>query len=162
MSSKMVGRSPPAGSGFPEWGGNIVVRELVQTPDGELGMKFVPEMIPGSGNALSLPLATTEGDVSGDLHSLRIRAGNLLSYASIDEVPYDVRIRLVAKPSEGVEVFGLCCRGDGDYESGNELSFRPGTRHVQFAHPHDGGLGDLQPVRLTMHGDMGAMPPVGD
>jgi beta-fructofuranosidase len=156
------GRALAAGwVGFPEWGGNIVVRELVQTPDGELGMKFVPEMIPGSGNALSLPLAKTEGDVSGDLHSLRIRAGNLLSYASIDEVPYDVRIRLVAKPSEGVEVFGLCCRGDGDYESGNELSFRPGTRHVQFAHPHDGGLGDLQPVRLTMHGDMGAMPPVG-
>jgi hypothetical protein len=146
--------------GFPEWGGNIVVRELVQSPDGELGLKFVPEMIPASGKPLSLQLAQKEGDVSGNFKKLRIRAGESLCYAALDDVPHNLRIRLRVCPSKGVEAFGICLRGEGDYGEGNELSFRPAKKHVQFGHPHQGCLSRMEPVRLKMNGDTGAMPPV--
>ena len=74
---------------------------------------------------MSLPLAAKKGDVSGDFAALRIRAGQTLSYAAVDDVPHDVRIRLTVRPSRGVEVFGVCLCGEGDYQAGSELSFRP-------------------------------------
>ena len=65
------------------------------------------------------------------------------------------------RPSPGVEAFGVCLRGEGDYRDGSELSFRPAEKHVQFAHPSRGSTGESkQPVGTTMSGDQGAMPPV--
>jgi len=145
---------------FPGWGGNLVVRELVQSPNGELGLKFVPEMIPACGPPLVPQLAAKKGDVSGDFAALRVRAEDTLSYAAVDNVPHDSRIRLTVRPAPGVEVLGVCLCGEGDYQSGSELSFRPASNHVQFAHPHEGGVGKKQPVVTLMGGDTGALPSV--
>ncbi len=155
------GRALAAGwVGFPEWGGNLVVRELVQSGDGNLGLKFVPEMVPATGDPLPLRVAERKGDARGDLPELVLRAGDSLAYAAVDEVPHDVRIRLTVRPLAGIEAFGLCVRGDGDYREGSELLFLPAKNHVQFGHPLKGGLDAIQPVRTTMSGDTGAMPPV--
>lgn len=155
------GRALAAGwVAFPGWGGNIVVRELVQFPNGNLGLKFVPEMIPPSGEPMPLGFAHKQGDVTGDAESLRIRAGSTLAYAAVDEMPRDIRLRLTVRPSDPVEAFGLCLRGEGDYAAGNELAFRPGEGHVQFGHPREGDLDKRQPMVLTMDGDTGALPPV--
>jgi hypothetical protein len=42
------------------WGGNEVLRELVQDEDGWLGLRFVPEMIPACGE--DMPVAFTESE----------------------------------------------------------------------------------------------------
>ena len=155
------GRALAAGwVAFPGWGGNIVVRELVQSSNGNLGLKFVPEMIPASGEPMPFVIAQRQGNVTGDSESLRVRAGSSLAYAAVDETPRDIRLRLTVRPSDPVEVFGLCLRGEGDYAEGNELAFRPAEEHVQFGHPHEGDVDKKQPVALTMDGDTGAMPPV--
>ena len=140
----------------------MVVRELVQSPEGNLGLKFVPEMTPASAEPLSLPVTPGRGEVSGDLERLSIRAGESLAYGTVADVPHDVRIRLTVRPSEGVEAFGLCVRGEGDYREGNELSIRPNDGHIQFGHPQNGDLDKKQPVQRQMRGDTGAMPPVTD
>ena len=161
MHAFKKGRALAAGwVGFPEWGGNIVVRELVQFPDGKLGLKFVPEMIPQSGEPLTLQVARKEGDISGDFKKLRIRAGESLSYAAVDDVPYNTRMRLRVHASAEIEAFGLCLRGEGNYSNGSELSFRPAEEHVQFGHPHEGSLARKEPVRTIMNGDVGATLPV--
>jgi len=155
------GRALAAGwVAFPGWGGNLVVRELVQSPNGDLGLKFVPEMIPACGPPLPLRMAAKKGDVRGDFATLRVRAAQSISYAAVDDVPHDSRIRLTVRPAPGVEVFGVCLCGEGDYRAGSELSFRPASNHVQFAHPHEGGLGKKQPVVTLMGGDTGALPPM--
>ncbi len=155
------GRALAAGwVAFPGWGGNLVVRDLVQSPNGNLGLKFVPEMIPACGPPLSLQMTAKKGDVSGDFAALRVGAGQTLSYAAVDDVPHDSRIRLTVRPERGVEVFGVCLCGEGDYQAGSELAFRPASNHVQFSHPHEGGLGQKQPVVTLMGGDTGAMPPM--
>jgi hypothetical protein len=157
------GRALAAGwVGYPGWGGNLVVRELVQSTDGVLGLKFVPEMIPPSGPPLAAEMAQKSGDVVGDARSLQIRAGSSLAFAAIEKVPRDVRIRLQVRPSKGVEAYGLCMRGGGDYAEGSELCFRPAESRVQFGHPRDGKLAERHPVTLIMDGDTGAMPPVSD
>lgn len=155
------GRALAAGwVAFPRWGGNLVVRELVQSANGNLGLKFVPEMIPLSGKTLPLSVSHKKGDVSGDFERLVVCSDGKLAYAAVDDVPQDVRIRLRVVPSQGVEAFGVCLRGEGDYARGSELCFRPRENHVQFEHPNDGGLGELQPVKHRMDGDVGALPPV--
>ncbi len=145
---------------FPGWGGNIVVRELVQSPNGDLGLKFVPEMMPACGPPLTLKMAARRGDVRGDFAALRVCAGQKLAYAAVDKVPHDSRIRFTVRPGRGVEAFGVCLCGAGDYQAGSELAFRPAANHVQFAHPHEGGLGQKQPVVTVMASDLGALPPV--
>ena len=145
---------------FPGLGGNLVVRELVQSPNGDLGLKFVPEMIPACGPPLSLRMAANKGDVSGDFAALRVCAGQTLSYMAVDDVPHESRIRLTVRPAQGVEVFGVCLCGEGDYRAGSELSFRPASNHVQFAHPCEGRPAKQEPVVTLMDGDTGALPPV--
>jgi hypothetical protein len=144
----------------PGWGGNIVVRELVQTPEGELGLKFVPEMIPATGDPLPIAVTQKVGKVTCEAKSLRIQSASALAYAAIDGVPRNVRIRARVIPSSGQGTFGLCVSGDGDYASGSELSFRPAEQHVQFGHPRGGKLDEKRPVSLVMDGDTGAMPPM--
>lgn len=155
------GRALAAGwVAYPGWGGNLVVRELAQSPDGELGMKFVPEMVPPSGEPLPFTVTQRVGDVAGDATALRIQADSSLSYAAIDHVPHNVRIRAKVTPSNRPGTFGLCVCGAGDYTSGSELSFRPAEQHVQFGHPRAGKLDEKKPVALLMDGDTGAMPPM--
>ena len=155
------GRALAAGwVAFPGWGGNLVVRELVQSPNGDLGLKFVPEMIPACGPPLSLQMAAKKGDISGDFAALRVRAGQAISYLAVDDVPHESRIRLTLRPAQGVEVFGVCLCGEGDYRAGSELSFRPASNHVQFAHPCEGRPAKQEPVVTLMDGDTGALPPV--
>lgn len=155
------GRALAAGwVSFPGWGGNLVVRELVQSANGNLGLKFVPEMIPPTGEALALSVSRKKGAVSGDFHRLVVRSEGDLAYVALDEVPHDVRIRMNVVPSQGVEAFGVCLRGEGGYASGSELCFRPAENHVQFGHADNGSLAERQPVKRKMDGDAGAMPPV--
>ena len=155
------GRALAAGwVAFPGWGGNLVVRELVQAANGDLGLKFVPEMMPACGPPLPLTLAATKGDAAGDWTALRVRGGQAISYAAVDGVPHDSRIRLTVHPAAGVAAFGICLCGEGDYQAGSELSFRPAEQHVQFSHPQAGGLAPKEPVVTLMGGDTGALPAV--
>ena len=57
-------------------------------------------------------------------------------------------------------MFGVCLCGEGDYRAGSELSFRPASNHVQFAHPCEGRPAKQEPVVTLMDGDTGALPPV--
>jgi hypothetical protein len=155
------GRALAAGwVAFPGWGGNLVVRELLQSPNGDLGMKFVTEMIPACGKPLQLKLAAKKGEIAGDFAALRVRAGQTIAYAAAGDVPHEARIRLTVRPQRGAEVFGVSLCGEGDYEAGSELSFRPAGNHVQFAHPQAGGPAGKVGVATLMDGDTGAMPPM--
>jgi beta-fructofuranosidase len=145
---------------FPGWGGNLVLREMVQHPNGDLGMKFVPELIPASGQPIALTIAKRKGAVRGSPQMLRVGGRKGLNYAAIDNVPYNVRILMTVQPGSGVNAFGLCFRGEGDYVSGNELRFEPKTGRVQFAHPHEGGLAQPAHESLIMDNDIGSLGPL--
>jgi beta-fructofuranosidase len=134
----MVGFTPEPPHTY--YGGELLIRELVQNPDGTLGTKWPAEMIPKSGAALNLPSRALVGDVSADTGTIRVSAPEGLAVGTLDKVPQDVRITLRVKPRAGTQHFGLCVRGQGNYMSGCELQFEPARQHVQFAPVSDGRI----------------------
>ena len=131
------------------WGGDLVFRELIQHEDGSLGSKFPPEMIPKSGDSLSLPFTALTKGISGNGKTICVNAPEGFEATMLTEVPRNVRITLQAMPESDSSnpslrsrtCFGLCMRGSGSYQEGCELRFEPSKQRVQFGSPHNGIMG---------------------
>jgi hypothetical protein len=123
------------------WGGDLVLFEMVQREDGSLDTKFVPELIPASGEPLKLPFGKVVDKVSGGAESVELDASQGFAAGMFSDVPQDARITLEVCPGPGATAFGLCLRGSGKYEDGIELQFRPAEQRVQFGKPQQGTLG---------------------
>jgi beta-fructofuranosidase len=111
------------------WAGHLALRELVQFPDGSLGMKFPPELIPAAGEPLKL----------GGGSTIRITAPGKFARASLTNVPRNMRLTLRVVPQPGAKAFGLCVRGQGDYDGGCELRFDPAGQRAQYGVPQNHG-----------------------
>jgi len=122
------------------YAGGLLVRELIQHPDGTLGTKWLEEMIPKTGRPLKLPLVSSAGNASAKGSAIKVNAPDGFATATLGDVPKNVRITLRVMPSAGTKHFGLCVRGEGDYRSGCELHFEPERQHVRFAPVTDGQM----------------------
>jgi beta-fructofuranosidase len=100
------------------WGGNAAFRELVQRPDGTLGMRFPAEMTP-RGKALGEIAATQTVEAEG--FGL-VRLGNL---------PAEVRVTATATPLRTATAFGLTLRANEDYSQGYEVRVSPAQKTVE-------------------------------
>jgi len=153
----MVGFTPePTGTAY---AGELLVRELIQHPDGILGTKWIPEMIPQSGAPLKLPFRAIRGDASAEGDRVRVSAPNGFAVGSLVEVPQDVRIMVRVKPKAGTKHFGLCVRGQGEYKSGCELQFEPGRNRVQFAPASKGRMSEEAGRWMAIDGVTGIETP---
>ncbi len=137
------------------FGGNLVLRDLVQFDDGTLGTKFVPEMIPPTGQ----PIALKESERNTQIESESGRQQILLA-----NLPNDVRITLTLVPQGAVKACGLRLRTSDGENDGTEFKLDPGAARASFSHStHSGsdgplaggrsigGLRDLEkPVRLDV------------
>ena len=101
-------------------------RELVQHEDGTLGTKFPPEMIPASGETINID------------DSIRVDASDGFEFRTLENISANVRVTLRVKGS--AQYFGLCFRGQGEYENGCELRFEPDSQRAQYGFPCDGGM----------------------
>jgi len=127
----MVGFTPePPDTSY---AGELLVRELIQHPDGTLGTKWPEEMIPASGAPLTLPFHPSVGDASAEGSTIRVRAADGPAAGALAGVPQDARITLRANPEAGARRFGLCVRAQGNCETGCELRFEPAEGRVWFA-----------------------------
>jgi hypothetical protein len=115
------------------WGGDVVFRELLQEEDGTLGARFVPEMIPRTGN--DLPLATTP-DAATAISGDTVTAGGLNGFRAIPltGIPRDVRISFQVVPDEQATRFGIGLRSTADRSRCLELRLEPaGAKAGLFA-----------------------------
>ncbi|MHB0959121.1 MAG: LamG-like jellyroll fold domain-containing protein [Pirellulaceae bacterium] len=119
----------------------LVFRELVQEPDGTLGMKWPEEMIPKSGDAIALRCTSVRGETSVANNSVRLSAKDDFACVMMSEVPQNFRLTLRAKPDAGVLNFGVCCRGHEAYATGCELRFEPVSGRMQYSRPVQGEPG---------------------
>ena len=127
----MVGFTPEPPEAY--FGGELLVRELLQHPDGSLGTNWLDPMIPPSGEPLNLPFQVVAGEASAAAGTVRVHAPDGFAAGAFDGVPQDVRITLHVRPQAGTKRFGLCVRGSGDYATGCELQFEPARQRAQFA-----------------------------
>jgi len=114
------------------WGGDSVIHELVQLPDGTLGEKFVPEMTPVRGEVLDLKAKPLIGTSEAGDRSVTVKSSGEFAVAVIDDLPPLARIRLTARPSAGCKTFGLAFRGGGNYTTGTALVFNPAEKTASF------------------------------
>ena len=153
----MVGFTPePTRTAY---AGELLVRELIQYPDGTLGTKWPEEMIPKSGEPLKLAFKASAGDASAEGGAIRVTAADGFAVARLEGVPQDVRITLRVKPKAGTKHFGLCVRGQGDYRAGCELQFEPARKHVQFAPVAGGRMADKSGNWMAIGGVTGIDKP---
>jgi len=122
------------------WAGHLALRELTQSPDGSLGMKFVPELIPASGDPQSLKFVPLASAAVGDQHKISLQTKKPFAAAALEGMAPNVRITMRVVPQAGVKCYGLCLRGKDDYEGGCELRFEPSRKRVQYGTPVNHGL----------------------
>ena len=155
------------------WGGDLVFFELVQNSDGSLGTKFVPEMIPASGDhvklnfttgysfmgshphnadtgdSLRLAFTVPQNAITSNSNRIRIKAPDGFRAVMSDNIPRNVRITMVVKPTAGIKTFGLCMRGEGNYEKGCELQFDVIGKRIQYGEPQNGGPSTESKIALS-------------
>ncbi|WP_165232699.1 LamG-like jellyroll fold domain-containing protein [Aquisphaera insulae] len=135
------------------YGSDAVIRELVQLPDGDLGTRWVEEMIPAAGAPVPCRVEGYPGkdDRSDSTGIVKDRA------AKLSALPRNVRLSATMRPDAGVRSYGLVVRSAGGRDNGMEIRFVPAEGLVRFeplgvtipkpmlrdGHRERGGLEDL-------------------
>ena len=136
------------------WGGNLVMRDLVQHDDGTLSTRFVPEMIPACGEPIALKNAAT---------SILLEPQQGRRQLLFGAIPNDVRITLTLAP-HGAKTYGVRLRTTDGKRDGTEFCLTPRTGRAHFSvSTHSGSAGRThggpaiaglrgldQPVRLDI------------
>ncbi len=114
------------------FGGNAVFRELVQLPNGTLGTKFPPEMLPEASSLLTLKLLKDSlvRELSGN--SFLIAAPNGVGTAHFENIPVNCRITFEIEPNGTNEEYGLLLRSNENGSAGYKLSFSASHQIVQL------------------------------
>ena len=119
-----------------QWGGNLIFRELIQHPDGSLGLGFVAELVPPRGEILHPEFCALTSGVEGNLDDVVLRAPEGQTVAAFTGLPHSFRLRCRVVPTPGcarAHRFGLGLRGMGSYGRNYELVFDPHLRQVRLA-----------------------------
>jgi beta-fructofuranosidase len=103
------------------WGGNALLREIIQRADGTLGTRFPAEMIPHNSEMLAPSFTALTSEARGSEREIELQAFEGVEVGALDGLPQDLHIRCMVRPGEGTSRFGLGLRGAGRYESGYEL-----------------------------------------
>ena len=106
------------------WGGDVVFRELLQEEDGTLGARFVPEMIPRTGE--ELPFVSDRDStaaIAGD--TVTANGANGFHAIPLTGIPRDLRITFQAVPDGSATRFGVGLRSNADRSRCLELRVEP-------------------------------------
>lgn len=115
------------------WGGNLVLRELVQHADGTLGTRTPPEVALPAGDSLEPQCTYLTSGASGDFREIRLQAESKEEVAALEDLPLRYRLRCSVVPEPGTMCFGLGLKGSGEFETKNDLVFHPHKRKVTLA-----------------------------
>ena len=117
--------------GKPQWGGNLVLRELIQHPDGTLGTKLPSEAALPAGEPLSLVAQPVTVGAICDGSTIRLQASTGMEVAGLGSGPANMRIVVDVRPEPGAGAFGLRLRGE-DFAHGYELACMLPERMVKL------------------------------
>jgi hypothetical protein len=104
------------------WGSYSVFRELLQEPDGNLGTRWVPEMLPPTGDRVPPQVSKAVGKVASTERGIALAAD---STAMLKSVPRNLRITARIRPGRETRAYGLVVRSPGERTRGMEVKFHP-------------------------------------
>ncbi len=124
------------------WGGNLVLRELVQDPEGRLGTRFVPELVPRCGDALPVWFESEHERTGPNGNEVRLEAKDGKQVVTIPKIAGDYRLQMEIVPAPSVGSFGVgLCASSAEAEDGCDMIIDPTMRRVRFAKMSDSGGG---------------------
>ena len=108
------------------YAGNVVFRELFTDADGGLMTRFVPEMMPVTGPAVSAPTVSLQDETQ---------------LVIVMETPGDAALTCRLMPGAGASEYGLLLRADEGLTTGYRLCFTPGEGRMTLrGWPNEGQL----------------------
>lgn len=147
-----------------QWGGSLVVHELVQNPDGTLGVRLPESVAAAFAPAQAVDLRPALGECRPIPGGLALQAeGSFAAAVAPDPLPSACRLDLEIEVSPGTKGCGLILRADPDLETGYYLRLEPQAGRLVFdSWPRPGDLPYLpelerplavlpgRPVQLTV------------
>ena len=120
------------------WGGNLVVHELRQQPDGSL-TSHIPETLKAAfGRTLPLVLSerlgtSDSGAITQNGATATIAApGTFRAATTAEEMPRTCRITVTITPEIGTKGCGILLRGSDDFEQGYYIRLEPYRNRLVF------------------------------
>jgi sucrose-6-phosphate hydrolase SacC (GH32 family) len=120
-------------NGGERFGGCILLREVLQLEDGTLANKFPEEMIPATGNELSLKFVPDHNAKKTSDSQFAIDALGSIGSLYSANIPVNCRITLEIDPSGSNEDVGLYLRSTDKASEGYKLSFSANKQIVSLA-----------------------------
>lgn len=144
-------------NGHEIFGGNIVLREVLQDSDGTLLTKFPREMSVATSSPLQLNAVTDSFTSVVGKNNYVIHSPNGLGTAKFTGIPQNGSIALEVEPEGPVEEFGLYLRRTDRKSGGYKLGFSPATGEVHLHNTRISAVNGLNKkfrVEIIMTGDM--------
>jgi sucrose-6-phosphate hydrolase SacC (GH32 family) len=114
------------------FGGNVVLREITQDPDGTLQTKFPAEVIPATAKTVNLKITSdTLTKLTGN-ETYTISTPNGMGAAYFSDIPQNCRITLEIETLGDVEEYGMYLRAADGENSGYKLGFSPDNSTVRL------------------------------
>ena len=119
---------PRAGGGY---AGNVLFRELVQQPDGTLATRFVPELMPKTGEPGSLKRSVAEPNLALANGEIVVRSAGERNSVAFKGLPRNLHLSARLHAAAGTKLFGLGLLVGDETKPASELRFIPAQRRVE-------------------------------
>jgi len=124
-----------------QWGGNLVVHELVQQLDGTLGVCLPGSIASAFSKKFPVHFVSSFKTSISDNSKVRIDAPGSFRCASAGTIPETCLIEARIEFTETTKGFGIMLRTSDDFESGYYVRLEPQHSRLVFdSWPRDGGL----------------------
>jgi len=136
------------------WGGSLQFHELVQQPDGTLGVRLAPEVAEQFADSLPLSPTPVMGTWTVDDTGVSSDSPERFSYLKLAEMPDPCLVETNATFAAGTESFGLMLRVSApNLDAWYQVRLEPGKQRVVFDRSnryfHDHTFVEERPVKLT-------------
>jgi beta-fructofuranosidase len=136
-----------------QWGGNLVVHEIAQRPDGTLAVR-VPTSVDGAfGHREPVHLLSGPGDCSINSDMVEISAPSSFGCATAEMMPGECKLEATVTFTEGAQACGIMLRVSEDLEEAYYIRLEPHRNRMVFdAWPRKGDVPFMveleRPLRL--------------
>lgn len=133
------------------FGGHTVLREVIQQKDGTLNTKFVPEMVPATGNPLNITMQMDEGVTKHNNQTYEFKGLRGLVSCYAKGLPQNCRITMEIEPKGNFDEYGLYLRANENAGKGYSVDFSANRDEVKLGNALIKGVDGLnKTIRLDI------------
>lgn len=118
--------------GDERFGGNVILREAVQLPDGDLATKWPEEVIPSCGTRLDIPAVASENCNVSSTGNISISAKGAVGSCHFDSLPNNCRVSMTIRPESNSNEYGVVLHSSAEHPDGYRLVFNPNKSKVSL------------------------------